>query len=46
MTTFTALIKYLPKHSEQAIEVYASVFSRLERKLYVDLVRDKESQMV
>lgn len=45
MTTFTALIKDLPEHSVQAIESYASVFSRVERKLYVDLVRDKESQL-
>ena len=46
ITTFTALIKDLPEYSAQAIEAYASLFSRLERKLYADLVRDKESQLV
>ena len=46
MTTFTALIKALPEHSAQAIEAYASLFSRLERKLYADMVCDKESQLV
>jgi len=46
MTTFTSLIKDLPENISQAIEAYASLFSRLERKLYADLVCDKESQLV
>jgi len=46
MTTFTSLIKDLPERSVQAIDAYASLFGRLERKLYADMVRDKESQLM